>query len=130
MENEYFVVTVDEAAKLVRVKRTTTQYPSIEVLRESNDERARKLAPLAGKGYAMLLDARDGPLRNDPAFENETIAARAKMIDHFSKVAILVRTAVGALQMNRLQRDERSKIHVPVQVFHDDEAAALKFLSE
>lgn len=128
LDNPYFRITIDDHAKLVRVKRTATQYPSIDEVKKTNATRNGALEHLRGKGYALLLDARDGPLRNDPAFEQETMTTRVLMFEMFAKVAIVVKTAVGELQMNRLSRDDRAKPTVPTKVFHDDEAAALAFL--
>jgi hypothetical protein len=128
-ENAFFRVTVDETAKRIVVKRSKTGFPSMEVLRASNAERDGAIAPYANKGFSLLLDARDGPLRNDPAFEAETRKARVQMFEVFSKVAILVRTTVGALQMQRLQRGEPGASEDRVRVFEDDEAAAVALLT-
>ena len=51
------------------------------------------------------------------------------MFSYFSRVAILLRTAVGVLQLERLQRTENNELpSIPYQVFHDDEPAARAFL--
>ncbi len=128
LESPYFHISVDDDEKLVRAKRTDRAYPTIEALRAANAERIAVFEPIAGKGYVLLLDMRDGPMRNDPAFEEETRKARLQLFHVFYKVAILLRTAVGMLQLERLKREEQeARGATPMQTF-DDEAAALAFL--
>ena len=65
---------------------------------------------------------RDGPLRNDSAFESAS-ADLAKLQSRFDRTAMLVKTAVGALQMSRLQRERNIRLNV-----FSDEKDALDFL--
>jgi hypothetical protein len=128
-DNDYMRFSVDEARKLIRGKRKVEQYPDIDALRKSNNDRDAAMKAFVGKGYVLLLDMRDGPMRNDPAFEAETTASRARLFGVFAKVAIVLRTAVGMLQVERLKREGRmDQLAEKVQNFHDDEAAALRFL--
>jgi hypothetical protein len=130
VNSPYLLGTADDGLKLVRMVRSATPFPSLEALRQSNAERERMLAPLHNLDYGLLLDARLGPIRNDPDFEAESGRARLEMFTHFSRVAILVRTHTGLLQMERLQRVESSQRGAKaIQAFLQDEAAALAFLA-
>lgn len=126
-QGKHFTITVDENKKLVRVKRTKTPYASIAELKQTNELRRRLLRDYDGLRYCLLLDARDGPLRNDPEFEETARESRTEMIATFHRTAIVVKTAVGMLQLQRLNRTDNSP---NVRVFHDDEVAALAFLED
>jgi hypothetical protein len=54
----------------------------------------------------LLLDLRAGPPgRNDPEFERAGEAWRRQIAADFDRVAVLVRTAVGKLHVQRLARE-------------------------
>jgi hypothetical protein len=72
----------------------------------------------------LLIDLRGGPPgRNDPEFERASEQWRRSLSEDFERVAILVRTAVGKLHIQRLGRE----IGREPSIFMD-EAEALKFL--
>ncbi len=76
--------------------------------------------PHAERGrFALLVDLRDGPMRNDPAFEQVFRDRQRQLFGGFRRVALLVRTAVGALQINRQAR----AMGRTAVVFHDEQAA-------
>ena len=74
--------------------------------------------------YRLLVDLREGPFRTDRAFEERFEKFRAEMLRGYARTAILVRSAVGKLQVQRHAREDAT----PLQVF-DDEGAALAFLA-
>ncbi len=78
----------------------------------------------AARDYRILMDLRDGPARNDQAFEDIIDQYRKLSWGRFAKRAILVKTAAGALQIRRLEATHLSKT---VAVFVD-EGEALAFL--
>jgi hypothetical protein len=53
---------------------------------------------------ALLIDARDAPARNDAEFEETFARARRPILAQFGRVAVLVRSAVGKLQVTRYAR--------------------------
>lgn len=112
MRTAQFVVTADDSKK--------------DRLKAASEARRAALSPFAGKGYWLLSDAREGPLRNDAALEAESSRARTEISTFFVKAAVLVKTATGALQLNRL--NTRDKINA--KVFENDEAGALRYLME
>jgi len=73
----------------------------------------------------MLLDLREGPGRNDSSFEAAMLPAIGNMLSRFARSAMLVKTAVGRLQLQRLGRETS----MPLSVFHDEQEA-LRFLLE
>jgi hypothetical protein len=57
---------------------------------------------LARDEYALLLDARLAPARNDPQYESAFADHRTRMAAGFRRTAVMMRTQVGALQARRL----------------------------
>jgi hypothetical protein len=119
--NVHFQVTFDESARLVRIVRTAVSYASTEEMETSMGEVARELA-VVPPGCALILDSRESPMRNDPEFEAAFAKARAPILARFERVAVLVKSAVGKLQVRRYSREAGGE--EKVQVF-DDEAKAL-----
>ena len=73
----------------------------------------------------MLLDLREGPGRNDASFEAAMLPAIGNLLSRFARSAMLVKTAVGRLQLQRLGRETT----MPLSVFYDEQEA-LRFLLE
>ncbi len=84
-------------------------------------ERAITHADLSRLG--LLLDIRDGPIRNDAPFEQAVRPYQEAVTKRFARVAVLVKTPVGKLQAGRVMR---SIEHGP-RVFID-EREAIAFL--
>jgi hypothetical protein len=70
------------------------------------------------------VDMRAGPMRNDPEFERAVGPINRDLFQGYGRVAILVRTAVGRLQVQRVAKaNGNSDPHV-----FTDEDAALAYL--
>jgi hypothetical protein len=112
-------VLLDPETSVIRFVRTEVPYPSTRELLGVH-ERAAKLLDRLGRGrYTLLVDMRRGPLNNNPDFEKPAQRARAMLVRGFPRVAVLVQTAVGALQVTRHVRQD----NLPILVFHDEAAA-------
>lgn len=126
VSNAHMTVTVNHATGLVVYRRSSKPFLSVEEGRSAFDQ-VRTAARAFHKGrYVMLLDSRDAPLRNDEAFESMMQEARQDLVG-FRKVALVVRSAVGMLQVNRVAR--QAPWPNAVEFFHD-EAAALHWLNK
>lgn len=118
-------IVIDEARQLVRSVRTSTPYESIAEI-EALVQHVRELtASFEPEKYVMLVDSRAAPLRNDPAFE-QAQRGFAVLTRRFRKSALLMKTAVGMLQAERLRRQRPADENGP-RAF-DDEEEALRFL--
>jgi hypothetical protein len=118
--NAYGTVTVDPDARIVRFTRTGVPWSGI---REIEGYITVMMSAYRSRpGYALLLDMREAALRNDPAFE-AAAEELGKVTRRFRRVAVLVRTAVGALQAQRMQKQRGAGGRV-----FDDEAKALEYL--
>jgi hypothetical protein len=116
----HVTITLDDAAGLVRYTRTARPYASLDELRNVNANLREAFATLPRGHLALLIDVRDAPPRNDPAFEHEILEALTTLAARFRARATLVKSAVGRLQAQRIARDGSS-------VFFD-EAEALAHL--
>jgi hypothetical protein len=123
-EDPYARVTHDPTRRLVQYRRSSLPYPTPELALESiSRQRTAMLSPPRTHECVILMDVREGPLRTDPAFEQVVKQSSPDMGQHFKRCAVLVRTAVGRLQLTRHLHERRS----PSLVF-DDEARALAWL--
>lgn len=120
-DTEYMRIEHDPARSLLWVTRTHTPFPSIDQAIQSNQAVVDLLR--ARPARFLCLDSRPAPGRNDDEFEQAMRPVFTSYITRFERVAMLVRTAVGRLQMQRLSRSSP----VPIGVFSTDEEA-LAFL--
>lgn len=121
--NPYLVLSIDEPAKLVTFYRTKEKIQDLDVMAKALEGLYEVLSLLDRSKLMLLVDLREGPLRSDDTFESASRGFQQKVFGGFSKIAILVRTAVGELQMNR-QRREGNTVG---RVFRE-EAEALAYL--
>jgi cytochrome b involved in lipid metabolism len=106
------------------LQRTPAAWESLAALREENET---ILGLLRDDQHAsgLLVDMRQAPIRNDPAFEDAMAELRLGLTSHFERTSILLESALGELQVTRLERDE----HRTSTVTTRSESTALNFLS-
>ncbi len=104
----HWEVSLDRARGIVRAKRTPVPYETIDELDASMHALADHVRTVDPASLGLLLDLRDGPFRNDDAFERAMHRHRGHLLDAFRSVAVLVSTAVGRLQTARIAREEGS----------------------
>ena len=91
---------------MIEVKRTSSSFESIDEMRSAFNEVNRVLDGAGRLSANLLVDTRDAPPRNDPAFELSFEPLRTAMLSGFRRVAILVRTTAGRLQAERHTRND------------------------
>jgi hypothetical protein len=123
IRNPYFVLSIDRPGRIVRYARTSLPYPSTEEVARSLKGIGTPARSYDPASVGLLVDLRDGPLRNEDDLESAIGHQRTRFFTNFAGVAVLVKTAVGALQMSRLNKQDR----LPYEVFQD-EAKALAHL--
>ncbi|WP_437586131.1 hypothetical protein [Sorangium sp. So ce1000] len=124
LRNAHFVVAVDHAARLVRVTRSAEPFDSIEQIEQKCREVIAALAPVDRTVMSLLLDIRAAPGRNDPKFEEATLRLRTAAVRGFGRVAVLVQTTAGALQVRRHNREDGID-----RMISDDERELLAYLA-
>lgn len=120
LQNEHLTVTYEQELSTVRSTRSELPYPSPDEFIRVHTEALQVYESLDRGRLGHLIDLRRPPMNNDPAFEAATMRTRSMLVQEFAAVAIVVRTAVGALQVNRLLREENND---NVLVFHDEDVA-------
>ncbi|WP_437902796.1 hypothetical protein WME95_30065 [Sorangium sp. So ce327] len=125
LRNAHFVVGIDHTAKLVRITRSAQPFDSIEQIEQKCREVTAALAPVDRTAMSLLLDIRAAPGRNDPKFEEATLRLRTASVRGFERIAVLVQTPAGALQVRRHNREDGVD-----RLISDDEGELLTYLAE
>jgi hypothetical protein len=100
-DSPYFLITLDETHRLVRLTRTPKRFHSLGDVDEVI-AMFHVLDPYRRGSYALLMDARQGPLRSDPALEPSIRRMREAMSRGFPHRAVLLASAVGEAQSRRI----------------------------
>jgi hypothetical protein len=122
-ESKHARLEIDAGKRLLRYTRSAEPFASVADAERMFLDLAAANAGVARAELALLSDIRLAPGRNDEAFESAVALRRNELFGGFRRRATLVRTLVGKLQMQRLNR---SSI-LSTEVF-DDEAAAITYL--
>lgn len=117
------VLTTDADTRLVRYVRTSVPYASLEEYEQLHQRAGRVLDHLGRKQHVLLVDLRAATMNNDPAFERTATRCRQLLVRDFRRLAVLVKTAVGALQIGRHIRED--SLDSPI---FSDETAAISYL--
>ena len=121
-EDEFYRARLD--GDILRLERTAKNYPTMGAMHAAHTALASAINDVKVRG--VLLDLRGGPPgRNDAAFERQSATWRNRLRERAGRVAILVRTAVGKLQSQRLAREEG---HADTHNVFLDENEALAYL--
>ena len=76
--------------------------------------------------WGLLVDMRDAPMRNDEVYERTMGHELARLMTGFRRRAVLVKTAIGALQSNRASRAVWGEDpDTAPTIFRDEEEALL-----
>jgi hypothetical protein len=111
-DNTFWSYTYYPSAEFTWLKRTSKKYQSLEEITASV-ESLREGIQRVPAGSRLLSDLRAGPpLRNDPGFEAAILPIRVMLAQHFGKQAVLVKTAVGVLQINRHNKTDQLEVAI------------------
>ena len=123
--SKQFVVEVEDSVRVVRLRRTPEPFATIADVDGGFAPIHAAMAGVVRRSHGLLVDTRLGPARNDPEFERALEPHRRRTFAGFGRAAVLVQTAVGRLQVQRLARVDGFG---ETRVF-DDEAAAMAYLA-
>jgi hypothetical protein len=110
-------------SRVIRVVRTREPFESLTELDDSFRELNAYLDSRGRAKHRLLVDTRQAPSRNDTAFERAFAPHRTRMLAGFERRAVLVRSVVGKLQVQRHAREDEVDSHA-----FTDEAEALAWL--
>jgi sulfite reductase (NADPH) flavoprotein alpha-component len=119
--NQYWAMSEDPGHRVVVLTRSAAPVHSIPELIAQNDE---IIAHIRAEhvGYGVVVDMRQAVPRNDPEFENAMLQLRQELQLRFRRLAVLIESAMGVLQVDRLTRIEGTKVFGT-----QSESAAFKF---
>lgn len=118
--SSYWVVEIHDANEVVLLRRSPAGLESLDDLVVQNERVLRELDEVDLHG--IVVDMRQAPPRNDPEFEKAMGKLRGGIFERFERVAVLLSSAVGVLQVNRLARDEGVNTFATLS-----ESAAIRF---
>jgi hypothetical protein len=118
------IVTREEGGRLVRARRTSSSFSTAADMYAVQAQFLRVIPVRERMGVSILVDVRDSPMLANDALEIEAVKVIDAMASDFERSALLVRTAVGALQVRRIARTNPFRLEL-----FEDEAAALAYLS-
>lgn len=125
LRTPYFVIHLDESEQLVRMKRTSEPFPSLDAVRRGWLDVIEACDRAGRRGRCFLGDMRQGPARNDPAFEQIVMPLIPLVHRGFVRNAVLVKMAVGALQIKRHAKSDGVE-----RLITSSEEEALQYLRE
>lgn len=103
----------------VLVTRTSRRYASVDEVEPSFRAVQDALAEVDPAKMALLVDLRAIVGRNDPEFETALAPYRRQLLSSFVRTALIVRTTIGRMQLERYLSDDG----VAAKVFDDPDAA-------
>jgi hypothetical protein len=103
-----WIITEDTERSFVRITRTTAPFDSLAELEAAGMHLEQALNDARRRCTGVLVDLREGPLRNDPEFEKAMGKLRLAIYRGFKRSAVIVRTAVGKLQVARHAREDQA----------------------
>lgn len=121
--DEYTSVLGDPDGLVVRIVRTSIPHPTPEILEESYLQASRAMDRYGRRGRGLLVDVRNAIGRNEPAFDEALRRARARNDAGFARIAVLLRSQAGMLQLMRLSEEDGT-----VRLITMSEEAALAYL--
>ena len=124
LDNEFVSVRRMPGSKLVRVTRTSTPITDLAQIEQSWGAVNRAMRPVDRREHSLLIDMRSAHGRNDDAFERAVAPHRAATVSGFRRVAVLVWTVPGQLQIQRHVRVD----HLGQVRAFSSEALALNWL--
>jgi hypothetical protein len=122
LDNPHMKIDIDPSRGFVRMTRTEVGFDSADTIQSFVERIDEVMRHLDRAKLRLLVDLRRAPMRTGDAFDPELRRAQ-KTTEGFARCAVLVQTAVGRLQVNRISRETG----VDHGVFND-EKEALAFL--
>lgn len=116
--------SLDLESSIVRYVRNSEPFPTVEDLVQCHGDVARALDRLGRARYALLVDLREARGANTATYEQAMLHERRRLLFGFNRVAVLVKSPAGALQVQRHAQEDG----IALRVFLDDEPGALAHL--
>ncbi|HPH25648.1 MAG TPA: hypothetical protein PLA87_02280 [Pseudomonadota bacterium] len=112
LHNDYFILSLDVQSSVVTLVRTQSPFPTVKDVETEYQRISTAMDRLGRRSRYLRIDLRDAPGRNDPAFEAIMNVQRPRLFATFRRVAVLVKTSVGTLQVRRHTRQDGFAVFV------------------
>jgi hypothetical protein len=120
---KYWTIEAEPGTSIFRLRRNALVTESLHDMERDNAALIGALARFRPEEADVLVDLREGPMRNDRDFEVRVRPYVFQVLERFRRVAMLVGTPIGQLQVTRMH--EQAALPAPVFI---DEGAALAHL--
>ena len=97
-----WILEREVGASYFRLRRTATPIEDLGDLPAQMEKFKKIFGGVDTKRLGLLIDLRDGPMRNDPKWERTFRPWQQMIFTSFGRTAILVKTPAGKLQMSRI----------------------------
>jgi hypothetical protein len=101
-KSTFYHLTVQPSDRLARLVRGAAPFSSLQEMGKEMDAVNHALNPLRTSCVGLLVDVRLAPARNDPEFERAFEPHRVRLHAGFGRSAVLTKTTVGKMQVQRL----------------------------
>ena len=120
LTNTYWELEKLASEDVLILRRTPVNISSLPPFLESNEELIKTFPKY--KNFGIVVDMRQAQGRNDPEFEDSMMNLRINIYTNFARVAVLLMSKTGVLQVNRIGRNEGVENFATVS-----ESAAVRF---
>lgn len=125
LRSDYIVITQEAGGRILRQRRSSLGFATPEAARTTYGQAVAIYDRVGRTGRGLLVDSRLAPGRNDPGFEAAMTEFRRQALPGFAATAVLVQSATGRLQAQRITRQDSTD-----QLVTSDEAVAVAYLLE
>jgi hypothetical protein len=102
LKTPHLQAEVDYARRIVLLTRSALPFEKVEEIESLIVELHSKVPDSVRAGSAVLIDMREGPTRVHPALDPAFTRFRSETERAFSKVVVVVKTAIGKIRSDRL----------------------------
>jgi hypothetical protein len=108
--DEYWRAEQLAGTSIIHVQRSAVPFPAPRIVEHALLALNRHLDTVDRSRHGVLVDIRNVAGRNDPEFENAFEPGRVRLQRGFHRVAVLVNSIAGQLQVQRHAIDDRSAV--------------------
>ena len=121
LDTPHYALQLDDDRRLVVFRRKPQRLTADEI--DAAFAPAVSVDTIDRQRWHLLIDSRDGPMNNDEAFEKKMQLVVQKLVTGYRRRAILVKTAVGVLQVSRTSRAVDDPTVAEPGIFRDEPEA-------
>jgi hypothetical protein len=111
-QNEFWRAEQLNGTFVILVERSAAPFPSPQSVERSCAALNRSMETLDRTRYGLLIDIRSVAGRNDPEFERVMEPERVRLQQGFRRIAVLVNSVAGQLQIQRYAAQDGSKLRI------------------